>query len=70
MDIVNTIDKEIHLFGAAEFKKMKPTAYLINGARGKLIDTKALYDALKNGDIAFAALDVPHPEPLPGLRNS
>lgn len=66
MILVPLTKESHHLFGAAEFKKMKPTAYLINGARGKLVDTKALYDALKNGDIAFAALDVTDPEPMPG----
>jgi glyoxylate reductase len=52
------------LFGADEFKKMKSTAFLINGARGKVVDTMALYQALKTGEIAFAALDVTDPEPL------
>lgn len=64
MILVPLTKESHHLFGAAEFKKMKPTAYLINGARGKLVDTNALYDALKNGEIAFAALDVTDPEPL------
>lgn len=54
-----------HLFGKIQFLKMKPTAYLINAARGKIIDSEALYIALKKGDIAFAALDVTDPEPLP-----
>lgn len=66
MILVPLTKESHHLFGAAEFAKMKATAYLINGARGKLIDTAALYTALKNGDIAFAALDVTDPEPLPG----
>jgi glyoxylate reductase len=54
-----------HLFGMSQFVKMKATAYLINAARGKIIDSKALYTALKTGEIAFAALDVTDPEPLP-----
>lgn len=54
-----------HLFGMSQFTKMKSTAYLINAARGKIIDSKALYIALKTGEIAFAALDVTDPEPLP-----
>ena len=44
---------------------MKPTAALINISRGKVVDTDALYDALKNKKIAYAALDVTDPEPLP-----
>ena len=45
---------------------MKPTAYLINFARGGFIDEKALFDALKSNKIAGAALDVFNEEPLPG----
>ncbi len=47
-----------HLIGLKEFKKMKPTAYIINTARGTLIDEQALYTALKEGYIAGAGLDV------------
>jgi D-3-phosphoglycerate dehydrogenase / 2-oxoglutarate reductase len=53
------------MFGAAQFKAMKNTAYLINCARGGLVDTEALHDALVAGEIAGAALDVTDPEPLP-----
>ncbi len=53
------------MFGAAQFKAMKNTAYLINCARGGLVDTEALYDALVAGELAGAALDVTDPEPLP-----
>jgi D-3-phosphoglycerate dehydrogenase / 2-oxoglutarate reductase len=53
------------MFGAAQFKAMKNTAYLINCARGGLVDTERLYDALVAGEIAGAALDVTDPEPLP-----
>jgi phosphoglycerate dehydrogenase-like enzyme len=53
------------LLGEAEFRKMKPTAYLINTARGPLINDEALTRALKEGWIAGAALDVFATEPLP-----
>lgn len=52
-----------HLIGAAQFKLMKPSAYLINTARGGLIDTAALAGALELGQLAGAALDVQDPEP-------
>ncbi|MFQ6090341.1 MAG: 2-hydroxyacid dehydrogenase [Candidatus Bipolaricaulia bacterium] len=52
-----------HLFGAEEFKKMKPTAFLINVARGPIVDEEALVGALKSGEIAGAALDVFDREP-------
>ncbi|HET7845951.1 MAG TPA: D-glycerate dehydrogenase [Acidimicrobiia bacterium] len=54
-----------HLIGAAELQAMKDTAFLINIARGGLVDTEALVDALRRGAIAGAALDVTDPEPLP-----
>ncbi len=54
------------MFGKAQFAAMKPTAYFINCARGGLVDTDALYDALVSEQIAGAALDVTDPEPLPG----
>jgi phosphoglycerate dehydrogenase-like enzyme len=54
------------MFGRAQFAAMKPTAFLINCARGGLVDTDALYDALVAGQIAGAALDVTDPEPMPG----
>ena len=53
------------MFGKRQFAAMKPTAYLINCARGGLVDTDALYDSLVAGQIAGAALDVTDPEPLP-----
>ena len=53
------------LIGAAELALMKPTARLINVARGSLLDQSALIAALQQGKIAGAALDVTDPEPLP-----
>lgn len=52
-----------HLMGREQFVRMKPTAYLINTARGGLVDHEALAAALSNGEIAGAALDVQEPEP-------
>lgn len=53
-----------HMIGAEALKKMKPTAVLINTARGKLVDEQALYTALKENEIAGAATDVFEKEPL------
>jgi len=52
-----------HLIGAAQLAKLKPSAYLINTARGGLIDQPALAAALNAGQLAGAALDVQDPEP-------
>lgn len=52
-----------HMIGEREFKMMKPTAHLINAARGPLVDEKALVEALKNKGIRSAALDVYEFEP-------
>ncbi|WP_162830696.1 C-terminal binding protein, partial [Amycolatopsis thermalba] len=52
------------MIGAAELAKMKPTAWLVNTARGSLVDTDALVSALRDRVIAAAALDVTDPEPL------
>jgi glyoxylate reductase len=54
------------MFGARQFELMKPTVYFVNASRGAIVDTKALMDALSAGEIAYAALDVTDPEPLPG----
>jgi D-3-phosphoglycerate dehydrogenase len=63
------------LIGAKELALMKPTAMFINTARGQLVDQQALYEALRDGTIAGAGLDVftqepidPH-DPLLGLPN-
>jgi len=55
-----------HLMNAANLAKMKRSAILVNAARGPVVDPDALYDALKNGVIAGAALDVTEPEPIAG----
>jgi phosphoglycerate dehydrogenase-like enzyme len=53
------------LVGAAELGRMKPTALLINASRGPIVDEQALIGALKNSQIAGAAVDVFDVEPLP-----
>lgn len=53
------------IFDAQAFAKMKPGAYFVNVARGGLVKTDALYEALKSGHLAYAGLDVTDPEPLP-----
>jgi len=52
-----------HLLGSAQFARFRPTAYLINTARGGLVDHAALAEALAAGQLAGAALDVQSPEP-------
>jgi glyoxylate reductase len=54
-----------HLIDAAALSLMRPTAILINTARGPIVDQEALVHALSDGTIAGAALDVTDPEPLP-----
>lgn len=58
-------DETYRLIGAAELAQMKPSAYLINCARGPIIDHDALYQALVTQKLAGAALDVTDPEPIP-----
>jgi D-3-phosphoglycerate dehydrogenase len=64
-----------HMFGAAQFQAMKPTAYFVNTSRGGTVDEAAMIQALREGRIAGAALDVleqepPHPDnPILNLPN-
>ena len=53
------------MIGAQQFKQMKSSGILINVARGGIVQTDALLDALTSGEIAAAGLDVTDPEPLP-----
>jgi phosphoglycerate dehydrogenase-like enzyme len=54
-----------HIVGARELASMREDAWLVNVARGSLVDTDALVQALRDGEVAGAALDVTDPEPLP-----
>jgi phosphoglycerate dehydrogenase-like enzyme len=54
-----------HLIDARTLALMKPTAVLVNTSRGPVVDGRALADALRNGVIRAAALDVTDPEPIP-----
>lgn len=54
-----------HMIGAGELAAMKESSWVVNVARGSLIDTEALVEALAAGSIGGAALDVTDPEPLP-----
>lgn len=58
-------DKTYHMFNKSAFHQMKDSAYLINVARGPIVDEQALSDALNNHEIAGAGLDVFEKEPLP-----
>jgi glyoxylate reductase len=53
------------LFGEAQFAQMKPTAVFVNTSRGPVVDQDALVEALREGTIFAAGLDVTDPEPLP-----
>jgi glyoxylate reductase len=58
-------EETYHLLDADAFQHTKPTAILINTARGPIVDPDALYGALTQGQLAAAALDVTEPEPIP-----
>ena len=58
-------DETYHLIDEAALRLMKPSATLVNGSRGGLVDPMALERALREGWIARAALDVTEPEPIP-----
>ena len=58
-------DETKQLFDVTRFAIMKPSAYLVNIARGAIVDSKALEQALRTGQIAGAGIDVTDPEPLP-----
>jgi glyoxylate reductase len=63
--VLTPLSKETRgLFGREQFIKMKSTAHFINVSRGPVVDATALFEALKTGEIAYAALDVTDPEPL------
>ncbi len=57
--------KTTNLISTPQFARMKPSAMLINMSRGAVVDTNALYAALRSGRIAGAGIDVTQPEPLP-----
>ncbi len=63
---LNTVlnDSTYHLINAEALAKMKPTSVLVNAARGPIVDQQALYEALRDGEIAAAGLDVTDPEPI------
>jgi glyoxylate reductase len=62
---VNLTPETTHLIDAAALRSMKESAVLVNTSRGPVVDGKALFEALRDGEIFAAALDVTEPEPLP-----
>ncbi|HET7726302.1 MAG TPA: D-glycerate dehydrogenase [Candidatus Limnocylindrales bacterium] len=62
---VNLTPETRGLIGRDALARMKPTAIVVNTSRGPVVDSMALHDALRDGAIAAAALDVTDPEPLP-----
>ena len=62
---VPVLESTYHMLSRAQFAAMKSGAVVINTARGEIIDSEALAEALENGSIAAAALDTVEPEPMP-----
>jgi glyoxylate reductase len=62
---VNLTPETTHLIDEAALRSMKKSAVLVNTSRGPVVDGKALFEALRDGEIFAAALDVTEPEPLP-----
>jgi glyoxylate reductase len=62
---VNLTPETTHLIDAAALRSMKKSAVLVNTSRGPVVDGRALFEALRDGEIFAAALDVTEPEPLP-----
>jgi len=60
----NLTDETRHLINAAALSRMKSSAVLVNTSRGPVVDQAALYEALRDGQIFAAALDVTDPEPM------
>ena len=58
-------DATYHLIGAEQFRRMKPTSYLVNTSRGPVVDEESLVQILQAGKLAGAALDVVETEPIP-----
>ena len=62
---VNLTPETRHLIDAAALRRMKQSAVLVNTSRGPVVDGHALFEALRDGEIFGAGLDVTDPEPLP-----
>jgi glyoxylate reductase len=62
---ISLTEETERLIDAQKLALMKPTAILVNTSRGPVVDSEALYEALREGQIGYAALDVTDPEPLP-----
>jgi glyoxylate reductase len=65
---ISLTEETERLIDARKLALMKPTAILVNTSRGPVVDSKALYEALRDGQIGYAALDVTDPEPLPAAH--
>jgi glyoxylate reductase len=62
---VNLTPETTHLIDSAALRQMKKSAVLVNTSRGPVVDGRALFEGLRDGEIFAAALDVTEPEPLP-----